>query len=245
MSTSMRAQVSWLVIATAAISGCLPKATTHVVDSNLGPGWNCLATPSAFDGPGVIFRVTQDGTKFTVVDSTTEAAVERAPFAATKAGKTTTISADIVARMIGMPLSVDGKAASKYVVEQSFSGAEELNTVDDKVSTIISKFYSRTDLDPSQRYYLVRRAIVARSVKYDFDRDISDSFGTDLALKVVSIKPSASYNSSNGFHYQDTFAVPQNVCIVAQWLPVPRPAGTGAAPPVPPPDNTPLFIRSK
>lgn len=243
----MTRRQKWLVVAftgTALATGCrLTEDTPPTpVARLLGPGWNCLAAPSAFDGPGTIFRVTSDGTKFTVTELGSQAGVRREPFAAPTATQTVEVGAGVVAQIIGVPLSAEASVTDRFRVEQAFGGAEELNTTDDGVRGVVDAFYARRDLDRRQRYFLVRRAVVARSVRYDFDRDISGSLGVDIAVEVARIKPSARYSRTGGFHYEDTFAQPQNVCILAEALPVPRPpAGVSAAPAVPAPSDTPLF----
>lgn len=239
---------NWLVVTlagTALAAGCdlstNPSPPTPVARL-LGPGWNCLAAPSAFDGPGTIFRVTSDGAKFTVTDLGSQAGVRREPFAAPTATQTVEVSAGVVAQIIGVPLSAEASIADRFRVEQTFSGAEELNTTDDGVRGVVDAFYARRDLDRRQRYFLVRRAVVARNVRYDFNRDLSGSLGVDLAVEVARVKPSARYSRTGGFHYEDTFTQPQNVCVLAEALPVPRPpAGAPAAPAVPMSSDTPLF----
>ncbi|HEY4251408.1 MAG TPA: hypothetical protein VGM87_09405 [Roseomonas sp.] len=235
-----------VIAGTALVPGCglVSRNDSQVtpVARFLPPGWNCLATPSAFDGPGSIFRVAADSTKFTVGDFAAQAGVRREQFAAPTATQTVETGAGVIAQIIGLPLSAEAAASERYSVEQTFGGAEELNTTDDSVSAIIEAFYARRDLDRNQRYFLVRRAIVARSVQYAFNRDVSASLGVDLAVEVARIRPSARYSRTNGFRYEDTFAQPQNVCVVAQPLPVPRPPpAVRASPPPAPPDNVPLF----
>lgn len=65
--------VWWLLGAASSVvlAGCKNTPTPpEAIAASLGPGWNCLATPSAFDAPGTVFRVTLDGTKFTVANFT-------------------------------------------------------------------------------------------------------------------------------------------------------------------------------
>lgn len=227
------------------LTGChLTPTAPEAIAAGLGPGWNCLATPSAFDGAGVVFRVTPDGTKFTVEDFSQEAGLQRAPWVAPTATQTVSIGAGVIAQLIGVPASGNASASDKYTVRESFGGAEQINTTDVGVDGVVNAFYAKQNLDHTQRYYLVRRAVTAKSVKYDFDKDISASFGADLAVKVVQVKPNASYSRNGGFHYDATFDVPQNVCILAQPLPVPRPAASvPSAPPTSVRDDVPLFSR--
>ena len=241
--TGIRGLLTSVAVGVLALLGCTPASPPSPIAGILGPGWNCLATPSAFDGPGVVFRVTSDGTKFTVADYSAQAGAKPAPFVAPTATASVNVGAAVVAQLVGLPMSGNISATDKYQVQQTFGGAQEVDTTDDGVSSIVDMFYQRTNLDRTQRYYLVRRAIVATSVKYDFDKDISTALGGDITAAIATIKPSASYSSSSGYHYQDTFPKPESVCIVAQLLPVPKPSSAAASPAVPPPDNLPLFIR--
>ncbi len=237
----------WAVIllaGTAAVVGCRAGSDTPPtpVSALLGSSWNCLAAPTAFDGPGSIFRVTPDGTKFTVADFAPQAGIQKQPFVAPTATQTVDVGVGVAAQIIGVPVSADIAASNKVRVTQSFGGAEEHNTTDDAVRGIIGDFYARADLDRTQRYYLVRRAIVARAIKYDFDRDFSASLGLDVAVEVARIRPSARYSRTGGASYEETFQQPQNVCVIAQALPVPRPpAAAPAAPPAAAASDVPLF----
>src|SRR5262249_30709355 len=155
-------------------------------------------------------------TKFTVTDVSADVDVRQAPWIEPTATKKVNIDASIIAGLIGVPVSGQASGADKYTVKQSFSDAQEVNTTDDGVANAKEAFYKRRGLDPRERYYLVRRAIIARSVQYDFDKDLSTSFGADIRLQVVSAKPTASYSAQDGFHYKNTFSKPENVCILAE-----------------------------
>lgn len=227
------------------LAGCSGPSVPQAIEASLGPGWNCLATPSAFDGPGVIFRVTPEGIKFTVTDLSPRAGLQRASWVAPTATQMVTVGADVIAQLISVPVSANLSAKESYTVRESFGSAEQVNTTDDGVEGVLNEFYSRPSLDPAQRYYLVRRAITARSVKYDFDKDISASFGVGLPAKIATIDAKAAYTRDSGFHYDSTFDAPQNVCIVAQLLPVPRPSiAVASAPPPRTPDGVPLFTKN-
>lgn len=239
----------WLALTATSI---VSAACTHTSNDQptpvvgfVGTGWTCLAAPSAFDGPGTIFRVTSEKVKFTVGDYAKQAAIQTAPWIQPTATQSVDVSAGIIAKMIGIPLSTTASAASKYQVQQSFQGAEELNTTDDSVKEIITAFYRRADLDSGQSYYLVRRAVVAKTVTYTFNRDLSSAFGAAISAKVVEVNPTANYSRVNGFRYTDTFLNPQNVCVLAQRLPVPRPTQTApAAPTLPLSIDEPLFTTA-
>ena len=226
------------------LAGCIEPGPPTPISAIVPDGWNCLAAPSAFDGPGSIFRVTEDGTKFTVGDFGSDVPRQSGPFVAPTVTQTRDIGAGVVAQLIGLPMSANAAAADKYRVQQKFGGVQELNTTDDAVRNVVNAFYTRPDLDRNQRYYLVRRAVTATSVRYDFDQDISGSFGADIAAKVVTVRPKASYSRADGIHYDNTFSQPVNVCVLAQQLPVPQPpAQAPAAPGIAIPDNVPLFNR--
>jgi hypothetical protein len=203
-----------------------------------------LAAPTAFDGAGSIFRVTPDGTKFTVGDYANRADIRREPFVAPTATQARDIEAGVLAQLIGVPVSANAAVASKYRVRQVFGSVQEINTTDDGVRSIVDDFYRRDDLNRNDRYFLVRRAVQARSVTYEFDRDLSASFGGEVAANILRVSPTARYTRADGARYENTFADSQNVCILVQPLPVPRPPAVApAAPPIPPPDDVPLFRR--
>lgn len=225
--------------------GCNPAAPpAPPISDNIGHGWNCLTTPTAFDGVGTIFRVTPEGTKFTVTNQSDKVDIQAAPWIQPTAVKTVSVGAGVVAELIAIPVSANASLSNKYTIRQSFADAQEVNTTDFGVADLKAAFLSRPGLDRTQRYYLVRRAIVAKSVQYDFDHDLSSSFGVDVAIEVVKVKPNASYSNIGGFHYKDTFPSPQNVCILAESLVLPAAGPSAAASPQPQDaDNSPLFSR--
>lgn len=242
-------KVAYAMGVLAALSGCADGAhPPPPIVENIPAGWNCLSVPSAFDGVATIFRVTPDGTKYTVANVQTNVELLQAPWIQPTATKKQNLSAGIVAQLIGLPVSGSASASNQYVVQQSFGDAQEVNTTDDSVAGVKKAFYQRTNLDPNQKYYLVRRAIMARTIQYDFDRDLAASFSVDIAAEIIKVKPEASYSTKNGFHYKETFPSPQNVCLLAERLPVPRPQEgflAGAAPSASPgtPTDVPLFTR--
>ncbi|MGE5537148.1 MAG: hypothetical protein ACM30I_00910 [Gemmatimonas sp.] len=216
-------------------SSCPPPAP-DVIASSLGPGWNCLAAPTAFDGPGSIFRVDPRGAKYTVGDYGARAGIVTSPFANLTATQTVKVNAGIVAQILRIGLGVNAGAHRDYTVTQTFGGAKALNTTDDGVQQILDDFAKRRDIRANNRYYLVRGAVAATRVTYDFDSDIAADFGADVAIKVAHVTPSATYSNREGFRYDSSFEPPVYTCVLAEELsPETRTALTGAAPASPEP----------
>lgn len=226
------------------LMGCHSNPVSPIA---LGPGWNCLATPSAFNGAGVVFMVDPNGAKYTVADYSSVANVRLGPAPNISASKTYNMSAGLLAQVLKIPLKLDVSENESYKVTQSYSGGREANIDQDGANAVIRVFSTRSDLLPKNRYYLVRGALTATAVKYDFDRDISTSFGADLPIKVVTVSPNAKYESTNGFHYSDSFTQPVNVCIEPETMPVPVPTANNlprAAPASPVSLGNVLLFRS-
>ena len=239
----MRRTVSRLLIAAAlpillGASSC-PPPTPDVLESSLGTGWNCFAAPTAFDGPGAIFRVTPDGAKFTVGDYGARAGVVTSPFENLTATQTVRMNAGIVAQILRIGLGVNASAHRNYTVTQTFGGAKALNTTDDGVAAILADFRARRDIRPNNRYYLVRRAVSATHVKYDFDTDIAADFGADVAVKIARVTPGATYSNVEGFRYDSAFDPPVYTCVLAERLLEDEKFVAVAAAPAPPPPPPP------
>jgi hypothetical protein len=121
-----------------------------------------------------------------------------------------------------------------------------------------SAFYQSPVLDQAikmndikgKTYYLVRNTIIAKSVSYSFDRDVSANIDvTAVPANVGNIEAKAGFDDKSGTKYSKTFAQPQEVCIQAEQLIVPPPrkvaGGLKVAPAThkwnPGPGDAPLF----
>lgn len=181
----------------------------------LGPGWNCLATPTAFDGAGYVFRVTSERIPYTVSDYSAIANIQDGPAPAIIASKSYKASAGIIADILKLPLTANATASQVYNVTQTLSNARMTNVDDDGATAVRAKFYERSDLNPKDNYYFVRRSITSTSISYSFDQDIAANVDVSTPVSIANLKPKASYKSENGFRYDTDFGVPVNVCILA------------------------------
>ena len=213
---------------------CARNPPPSPIGQILGKDWNCRAAPSAFDGAGWVFRVdnsNQDRPKYTVRDYSQIAGVNVKPAPNLLGKQDQTMDANLIAKLLKLPVGVTIRGGDSYTVTQSYTGAQEANVTDDGANAVKAEFYHRPDLGPRNTYWLVRGSITATAVKYDFNRDIRASFSADIPIKVVTLSPNVSGESVTHFEYDDKFPEPVNVCIKPELLPYPPPSpGAPAAP---------------
>ena len=210
-----------------AVTSCTSPAPPQAVQ--LAPGWNCLATPSSFNGAGFVFEVDRSKASLTVADYSLISNVRSGATPDLNVKKTYKASIGLVAQILKLPVKASASASDTVTVTETFGGAREANVDADGAAAAQRAFYARTDLRPENAYYYVRGAITATSVKYSFDKDVQASIDVTVAPSIGTLNPKGSYSSANEFSYDSVFPTPVNVCIEPQRLAVPRgPSGAAA-----------------
>jgi hypothetical protein len=243
-----------------AASGCAgPVKPVPIVA--IGSDFNCLSYPSAFRDSGVVFAVNkQDGgaTTFKDLHATSGVVVNTAEFVDISASRKNTVNAGVLASLLGLPLKAGANADSVFAVSQTFGNASQTDVDQASTNLLVDAFYGSPELTRAigsgdaarTSYYLVRNTIRALDVAYKFDRDIRADIdvGATAIPGVGAIEAKAGFDNVTGLSYDKTFKQPEDVCIQAVLLPVPRPrqpASVAAAVPAwrAGPGDQPLFKR--
>jgi hypothetical protein len=120
--------------------------------------------------------------------------------------------ASIVAKLIKINVGGNASTETKYTIKQNYKGVTFLNTSDQDVKSIILQAKQISPPAANNKYYIVREIMTATGIEYDFDRDISDSFGANIPVKVVQVDPKATYTNTGKFAYNITFSSPVFAC---------------------------------
>jgi hypothetical protein len=217
----MRAYLSTKIAFIAAIPIVLTacSGTDNRTDlSQLPNGFSCPVIPTGLSPPGTVYRETPEGTVFTVYVPNPAPPLRSSSFGNITSSGQKEVKASLVAKLIKLPVSANASADTKYTVTQNYTGTVFLDTTDSDVQPIIDKAKQLSPPMANDKYYIVREVMSATGIEYAFNKDISDSFGATIPVKVVQVNPNASYTNTGKFSYNVTFTPPAYACSKSETI---------------------------
>jgi hypothetical protein len=235
----MRRLQAAFLLAPVMIAGCMTQPQPVPV-ARIDAGWNCLAYPTAFRDAGVVYALSvADGSATTFKDfhATPGVQIRSAEFVDLNASHSNKVNASILAQLLGLKLKAQASAGTLYTVSQSFGTATQTDMNEAGDYKLKDAFYAAPELQQAIRYgdasnhkfYLIRNTIRALTVTYSFDRNIEASIDVSAPVHGVSGEVKAGLDNSSGVKYSKTFKTPQDVCLLTEFLPVPRAAPPSSA----------------
>ena len=194
--------------------------------SVIGAGWQCLITPTAFDGPGTLFSVSPDGTKSRIVDLEILKLIKvrRAP---STLGTITTdkrveggVALTLLEKMVpGLGAKLSGGAHSINVSRVAYANVVEETTYDTELTPALTAWITKNGKQymprmQGMRYFIVRDSYQAGLVDYHFSRDNLVQFGGEASFKQLFGGTGAfSKGSDASYDLKQTFEPPLRVCV--------------------------------
>jgi hypothetical protein len=207
----------------------------RTTETLLADGWECLKAPNSLDQPGLVFRVSSDGTRFdgTVLDVPVRpGTVADASFE--DSGK---VSASLVASMLGLDaLNTDakgeGSASREFTAKVKLEDRKEQRTLDGDIIAAI------TELDtgfvvPDNQYYIIRDTQLAKKQTLTVDRKVAAKLGGEAEFEnsiKATAKASIERKRDQVYEIKQEFPEYLTVCIKAEKFdPNLRRLGAGGA----------------
>jgi hypothetical protein len=155
-----------LIAVSVTLAGCRTKGGELGIDPIVQyPGFKTFATPRTFDGPGTLFRIDEQGTRFPVAKlgvSVDDAGTETLP--STEWKKTWGLNAVLQYITLG---TVSGEASHATTLTVRFGPARRERTFDDDIDRAI---VSHGTWKEGSTYYVIRETIAFTTLEYELDR---------------------------------------------------------------------------
>ncbi len=191
----------------------------------LDPGWQFYSRPTTMDGPGTVFRIDGAGKKFTV--QRLELKIERGNEAEISMERVIETEAGILARFLALH-SAGAKAQAGHVRRLKFSLGNPIMevTLDNDVRDAVDKFKKHLDYDVHQRYFIIRAARSASSMKYQLSHELVGELGGTAEIEGaieagINVRAGAEGLVQIDQHFQKQMRVmflPEEIKVIAAGL---------------------------
>ena len=212
---------------------CLASAAWAQTDAAakvLGPGWQCLLVPTAFDGPGTVFSVEADGTKSRIIDLSDRVKLSKPIPVKKQPGAIGTITSErkveanvMVSLLEKISPGLAGKisASGKHfdVSKVTYGQVQEETTFDTDLKPTLNAWLAKNSKEyltgpTGTRYFVVRDAYVAGMVNYHFSKDnIAELGGEGTFRSLFSANISLKGAFAVGYDLEQQFNPALRVCI--------------------------------
>jgi hypothetical protein len=192
----------------------------------IAPGWQCLLTPTAFDGPGSLFSVSPDGTKSRIVD------LEKLKLVRVRREPSTlgTITSDkkvegsvaltLLEKIIpGLGAKFSAGAHAINVSRVAYANVIEETTYETELTPVLNAWIAKNSKQymprvQGVRYFIVRDAYQAGLIDYHFSKDDLVQFGGEASFKQIAAgSGSFSKGADSSYDLKQTFSLPLRVCV--------------------------------
>lgn len=202
-------------------------AQISAIEAAMGPGWRCALLPDGLKPPGSVYRITKQGVIFHAADFSKRFKTTTAPASVGSFTSAESYDFALVAALTGLK-SVVGSAemkahaAKKYAFSVVVAEAtKEITQDDDPARAAVKKWFATIDRDPNSAYFLVREAVLAKSVTYHFGQDFAAAVAAQAqARSFLKGKLHGSLSSSEGFLLSQDYPSPVRVCLLPEQLTV-------------------------
>lgn len=232
-----------LFVATTIVIGLGCKEGTFGLQDSLSvPGFQTFPSIRTFDGPGTIFRVAKDGTKYPATTLTVPV-VPRGDETYPEIERTGTGDLDAALTFIGLPDSARATKRVAVTMHARIGPGTRFSTFDTAVDSALAT--TRIDWRSGSKYYLIRETIAVASLQFSATQTTS-SEGTWAAVigKLVRLGGKIAGQDSTSVSLDRAFNPIANVFYTAEEVLPPAP-GMFTAPPARRPLHEPLRWRKE
>ncbi len=204
-----------------------PKSTVQQELNNILPGYAFHEAPNELDKPGLIFRVTPNGQRFPV--GYLNVIPDKGKIEIKSISETKSLSVGVLANLLELPQNkiklgtdVDLNKVLKFNMKATNTSIESLT--DFAIDSLLKKalklikengIVGRMNND----YYIIRESILATKLEYNFDREVSNKLGLDVALsELTKIKPNTKLTNGAQINLGFTYENPLRVFFKAEQL---------------------------
>ena len=221
-----------LVTAAFAVVGCKTSPPTPPTGVLAQEGFEAFATPRSFDGPGTIYRIDEDGKRFSVSEIIIQFHTgdeELQNFISTRE-----ISIGQLLQAIGvlaeeMPTSAKANVSSTASTTIEARSAKRHYVRDDDIEAAMLEWAANARPRERNIYYLIRETVATNSLNYRVQRDWLASFSIDAeVLKSAGFEGEAKYTDASILEIERLFDAERNVWYKAEKVTVSP--SLGAAP---------------
>lgn len=214
---------SLLVISTSLVACASNPPVVPGTASVFGPGWQCLLVPTSFDGPGTIFSVDQKGVKYHVADlsSQPQVVVQQGAAAMGTYHETETLGSNIILSLLdkaipGASASLSATAGLTRTTDVEYGDLIYEITYQPATDYAVQWFNQNVHPDNDTRYFFVREAYDAGSVKYDLsDNDVASLGGAVQVQQKLSGKGTLlEAKDATGYKLTQNFSPKLRTCIL-------------------------------
>lgn len=199
------------------VAGCRSTGPSLGVGEHLSyPGFETFPTPRTFDGPGLVFRIDDKGSRFPVTQlavSVEPAGEEEFP----RLSQQSNWNAGLVASFLSTTLNLD--ASSKYTLEICIGTGSRERTFDDAIDEALGK--ADVTFKTGSRYFIIRETIAtpSMSLKLLDNDETSAKLKAELDKKVSSdAELKWKWNSQEKVTLVSDFKIPHRVFFLAEEL---------------------------
>jgi hypothetical protein len=174
-------------------------------DNMLPPGWQFYSRPTNLEGPGTVFRIDKDGTRFIVgrlapvTDSGPEPGMSKVESIEMKIG--------IMARLLGLEAwNADVSGSKVKTLEFELTRPVRESTTDQNMDAVLKPFVAGMEFRPKNRYFVVREVRSAEAMKYRLSNDQLGELGGKAAVSaVLTVGTTLSAKSADVYDLAQTF----------------------------------------
>ena len=202
--------------------GAISVTDTDDLGAVLGPGVQCLLTPTSAYKPGTIFRINGQHVSYFV----NRAIAERIPThperaeVGTIAGRSE-VSAGVVGWLLraGTPVNAKVSGGTRHTINVEFHDISWEVTDDSQIDQVVDWFSAYKHKYDDSEYFVVREAWLVGSMRMRLTDDVAGDvgFGASLA-KLLRLNTWLKYNPSAQYNLSGVYPIPLRVCIKPERL---------------------------
>jgi hypothetical protein len=214
-----------------------PPATIPPLEETLGKGWQCLAVPTGFEAPGTIFTLDPRGIRQDEIDLSSSFHGRKADAAVGDINQSWGVTVAFSLSIIGkanVSGSISPDLAAKRAVSVSLIKPVQMELIDLPDFETAKQWIGQHPeaLDGGRRAFVVRQALVANGLNFQFDGSIVAELGGDAKfsnmVEVSGTPKPQDTPAGKVYVLNQTFPSPLRVCILPEEF-ILGPATRGSA----------------
>ena len=184
----------------------------------LDPGWQFYSKPTTLDAPGTVFRIDNNGRRYTV--GKLDIKTTRGKEAAGRSVKSGQASVGILASLFGLDkIGIGAKANKVERLEFQITNPVKDETTDMAIDEMIDPFLEQLDYRADNRYFIIREARIASAMKYFLSEQlVNDISGGAPAIENIKVEGEFKRRKKGEYELNQTFDEPMRVMFLPEEI---------------------------
>lgn len=226
----MNFDTSWYVIAGLAVAAIVAYilvkrskvASARNADLPAGalpPGWVFYSNPTTLEQPGTVFRIDPQGRRY-IVDLL-KVAIQSGDEAAGTVEESVNANTGMIARFVGLhniEASIGAQKTERF--EYGITDPVKEYIPDIEIDKILPSFLATLDYRKGHRYFVIREARKASSIRYRLTKKQVDSFGGEASVGTQLSAQGKLFSSDSSGQYilEQDFKTPMRVMFLPEEI---------------------------